>query len=100
MREKDSMRLVLWRWLRSNHPPYLELPRWLLLIRALLFPIDFFFWRVGKSRGYQWESEMWLIGGHRWSGEFFHVLSNSNGGVYRIWMDGNRVMFQRLPRDC
>lgn len=90
------MRDMVWTWLRARHPEGMILPTWLLAIRAALYPLDFFYWRMSKARGYQWESDTWLIEEVRYSGEALRWMAKSQGETYRIARTGDTVTLERV----
>lgn len=93
------MRETLWRRVRANVPDGQILPWWALAARAVLYPLDFLFWRLSKARGYQPESDTWLIGGIRYSSMALHLLAQAQGETYRVTRAGDTVIFERVPRD-
>lgn len=91
------MRDTIWRRVRANVPEGEILPWWALAARAVLYPLDFLFWRLGKKRGYQLESDTWLIGGIRYSSTALHLLAQAKGEAYRVTRSGDTVIFERVP---
>jgi len=47
------MRNKIWNAVRSKVPVGMILPWWALVARAILYPLDFFYWRMSQTRGYQ-----------------------------------------------
>ena len=90
------MRDSLWKLAVSRHPEGMILPRWLLAIRAVLYPLDSFYWLMSKSRGYQWESDTWIVEGVRYTGAALRALANAQGETYRITRTGECVTIERL----
>lgn len=90
------MRDTIWQWLRAGYPAGRMLPWWMVCVRALLYPVDFAYWRLGRDRGYQIESDMWLIGGVRYSSAALHELSLSHGRCYRVTRVGDVVEFEEV----
>ena len=72
------------------------LPTWALCVRAVLFPLDFFYWRMSKTRGYQWENNTWIINGIRYSEGFFYMLAMAHGEAYRVTRTGETITLERL----
>jgi hypothetical protein len=72
------------------------LPLWLRGLRWLLFPLDSFYWNMRKTRGYQFETDTWLINEIQYSGEMLFQLSKINNGVFRIISDGKTVTMRRI----
>ena len=72
------MRDVIWNWVRSKIPEGMILPWWALTVRAVLYPLDFFYWRMCQSRGYQWQSDTWLIEGVTYTGTARDLQGDTN----------------------
>lgn len=89
------MRDKLWDIATAKHPAGKILPNWLLWIRALLFPLDSFYWYMSKTRGYQWESDTWNIEGVRYAGAALRMLAKAQGETYRITRVGECVTLER-----
>lgn len=90
------MRNTIWRFVRSRLPEGMILPWWALTIRAVLFPLEFFYWRMRKRTGYRWEDDTWLINGVRYSGEAMRWLAKAKGETYRIERTGDTVTMTRV----
>jgi hypothetical protein len=93
------MRQAFWRFVRRRIPAGQILPWWALGIRAVLFPIDTFYWRLSSNIGYQVESDTWLIHGVRYSGASLHALADAQGEIFRISREGDTVTVERLRDD-
>jgi hypothetical protein len=63
----------------------------------MLYPVDFLFWRLSKTRGYQPESDTWLIGGLRYSSRALDLLAQAQGETYRVTRSGDTVIFEKVP---
>jgi len=90
------VRARLWEWASARHSEVVILPRWLLVIRATLYPLDFFYWKMSKSRGYQWQSNTWNIHGVRYTDEGLRALADARGEIYRITRTGESVTLERV----
>jgi len=90
------MRNKIWKLVRSKIPEGMMLPWWALSVRAVLFPLDFFYWRMSQATGYQWQNDTWLIAGITYSGESLRLLAESQGEVYRITRTGDVVTLERV----
>lgn len=90
------MRNKLWKWATAKYPEGMILPQWLLTIRAILYPLDFFYWKMSESRGYQWQSDTWIIDGVRYTGDALRALAESQGETYRITRTGDCVTLERV----
>tara|TARA_R110000782_G_scaffold187844_1_gene277972 strand:+ start:464 stop:745 length:282 start_codon:yes stop_codon:yes gene_type:complete len=83
----------------KNHPQGQVLSRWLLVVRAVLFPLDTFYWRMSKTRGYDWQTDSWNIEGVRLSGASLRMLSKAAGGFYQIDRDGDLILIELASVD-
>lgn len=90
------MRNKIWKFAVRNHPEGVILTKLLMTIRAILYPLDFFYWRIGRSRGYQFESDTWNINGLRFTGAALRSLAEAQGETYRITRAGECVKLERL----
>jgi hypothetical protein len=93
------MRKIIWKTVRLNVPEGSILPWWALVIRVILYPIDFIYWRMSQTNGYQFINDTWLIDGVTYSGEALRMLAESQGETYRIARDGNVVILERVPNN-
>ena len=59
----SAMRDRIWQFATRNYPKGQRLTKPLLAIRAILYPLDFLYWRITKAWGYQWETDTWIIDG-------------------------------------
>ena len=91
-----DMRDQIWDWLRAKHPEGMLLTRWLLIVRAILYPLDFFYWRMSLNRGYHLESDTWTIYGVRYSGNALRQLAKAQGETYRVSREGETVTLERV----
>ncbi len=92
------MRDMVWNAVRSKVPEGMILPWWALAVRAVLFPLDFFYWRMGNTTGYQWQNDTWLINGVTYSGEALRWLAKAQGETYRVTRTGETVTLERQVR--
>ena len=90
------MRDTIWKWVRMNLQEGALLPWWALTVRAILFPLDFFYWKMSKASGYQAETDTWKINGVIYSSFALHLLSKSQGETYRITRTGRTVTLERV----
>lgn len=74
-----TIRQRIWLWLCRNRQEGTRLSRGLLVARALLFPLDFFYWRMEKTRGYDIETDTWRINGVEYSGNSLMLLATQAG---------------------
>ena len=78
------MRNAIWEFARRNHPEGQILTPWLMAVRCMLFPLDMFYWKMSRTRGYNWDSDTWVINGVHYSGAAMRQLANPRGETYRI----------------
>jgi len=91
------MRNFIWRWLTSRQEPGALLGRKMLIARAVLYPLDTFYWRMNRTRGYQWQSDTWIIEGVRYTGKALRDLARSQGETYRIERVNDYIVLKKLP---
>lgn len=90
------MRDIIWKAVRSKVPEGMMLPWWAMTVRAVLFPLSFFYWRMSKTTGYQIENDIWLINGVAYSTEALWLLAMANGETYRVTRRGEMVTLERV----
>ena len=90
------MRNKIWNVVRSKVPEGMILPWWALAVRAILYPLDFFYWRMGQTRGYQWQSDTWLIEGVTYSSTALRYLAQAQGETFRVARTGETVTLERV----
>ncbi len=93
-----KLRQAIWNFAIKNHPEAMLLSRPLIILRAVLFPLDTIYWKINTKTGYQWLKDTWIIEGVEYSGKVMRDINNSNGKVYRITRVGNCVHFERLRK--
>lgn len=92
------MRDLIWRTALKGHPEGQILTPQLLVLRAILFPLDFFYWRISGTRGYCWRSNTWNIHGIRYTDEALRCLAEAQGQVFRVTKVGGCVTLERIDR--
>lgn len=90
------MREAIWNWARSGIPEGTILPWWARTVRAVLYPLDFLFWRMSKTHGYCWETDTWNIWGVTYSSNALHLLVKAQGETYRVTRTGETVTLERV----
>lgn len=92
------MRKRFWYWIldKSKHPAERVLPPWLRFVYAVLFPLQFFFWRMSGSRGYRAQYDDWMIHGVRYSARALWDLSRSDGQCFQVWREGETLTMRRI----
>lgn len=93
------MRNRIWSWITASLPSGMILPWWALTIRAILFPLDAFYWYMSKTRGYQWVEDTWLIEGVRYDASALRQMAKSDGETYRITRSGDMVILKLVKYD-
>lgn len=91
-----NIRNKIWLVVTRKHHEGMILPLWLLIIRAILFPLDFFYWKYSLTSGYQWQTDTWKIHGVRYSGSALIHLAESQGEVFKITRKNGFVTLERL----
>jgi len=94
------MRDKVWNAVRSKVPEGMILPWWALTVRAVLYPLDFFYWCMSKQTGYQWQNDTWLIEGVTYSGAALRHLAAAQGETYRVTRTGETVTLERAAKAC
>ena len=90
-------RPAIWQLARKGIPEGQILPVWLRRVRAVLFPLQAFYWRMSDRTGYRWEDDTWLIHGIRFASESLRHLSTQDGALLRVVsVDGERVTIERV----
>lgn len=90
------MRRALWNFVCSGLKEGVLLPWWALLVRAILFPLDFFYWRMSRCSGHQWETDTWIIGGARYPERSLRKIASSSGDAFLIVRKGDLVTFEKV----
>ena len=93
------MRNTIWNAVRSKVPEGMILPWWALTVRAALYPLEFFYWRMSQKTGYQWQNDTWLIEGVTYSGAALRYLAAAQGETYRVTRTGETGTLERVHND-
>jgi hypothetical protein len=91
------MRDALWYAACSKLSEGEILPWWAQAIRALLYPLDTFYWRMNRTSGYQVQHDAWIIHGVWFSSKTLSQLAHSQGEIYRVTRVGGTVVLETLP---
>lgn len=91
------MRDFIWKMIRPKVPPGVIMPKWAVIVRAVLYPMEFFYWKMSSNTGYRIENDTWLICGMAYSGAMFRLLAKAQGEVYRITRIDGVVTMERIP---
>lgn len=85
----------VWRWLVRDLAKIEEgriLPIWALVVRAVLFPLDFLRWRLGVQCGYQFERDVFVVSGCILDGQVLRMMVEPNGRAWRVLSKSNGVV--------
>ena len=93
------MRERIWSFVRSFVPEGMILPWWALTVSAILYPINFAYWKLSKSRGYNPEYDYWLIEGVKYSSRSLKMLSKSGGRAFKVTRSNDIIIFQEINND-
>jgi hypothetical protein len=93
------MRYSIWKFACRSVPEGTILPNWLIALRAMLFPLDLFYWKMSKSRGYDFRTDTWVIHGIRFSGSAMMSIAKAEGQVFKITRTGETLTFERILSD-
>jgi hypothetical protein len=94
------MREMIWNAVRSKLTEGMILPWWALTVRAVLYPLEFFYWRMSQQTGYQCLNDTWLINGVTYSNEALRWMAQAQGETYRVTRTGNTVTLERVHNEC
>lgn len=94
-----NWRRNFWRWVRRSVDEGALLPRWAIVVRWILFPMDSAYWHLASTRGYNPLRDTWLIDGMEFTGAAMHALVNSHGQVFRITRTGQTVTLERVQNE-
>jgi hypothetical protein len=72
------------------------LPKWAMILRVGLFPLDTLFWVMSQTRGYQIDKDVWVIGGVEYSDRSLYLLSKAQGETYRITRKDNVIHIEQV----
>ncbi len=87
------MREQIFRRLLRNHPEGMMLTKAQMLIRAILFPIE---WMIRRHSHYDPMRDIWLIHGKRYSGRALHDLANSDGQAFKVKQGNDCTVLEKI----
>lgn len=90
------MRKRLWYYLRRNVMIGTILPTWLLCVRAVLFPLDTFYWKMSEAMGYDPVHDVWRIEGVTYNAEVLSDLARSQGDTFRVTRVNNTIVLRKI----
>lgn len=76
------------------------MPAWAVALRFVLMPLDSLACYFSSKRGYQVETDTWLIGGVKYTGRFFYDIANSPDVAFRFEKQGDALMVTRIELDA
>ena len=88
------MREIIWEKICSKMTEGCVLPWWALVVRAILYPIDFVYWQMSRTRGYQVLTDTFLIDGVKFSARTLRRLANAKGEAFRFTRAGDMVIIE------
>lgn len=95
-RNRGSWRDRIWKYAARNHPEAAYMTRSLLVVRAILYPLTWLHWRLGGIEGYNYHTDVWTIGGERFTGEALRDLAHAQDSVFRITRKNGCVSLETL----
>lgn len=75
-----------------------RLPLWLLCVRTVLFPLDTFYWKMSKSKGYDYKCDVWRIEGITYSAEALSDLAKSQGDTFKVTRVNNTIVLRKVDK--
>ncbi len=78
------MKKYIWKLCTRAWPEGQILPFWALVVRAILYPLNTFYWQMSKSRGYDWLTNNWNVDGVKWSGVALRHMASAQGVIFKI----------------
>ena len=75
------------------------LPQWLIIIRAILFPIGFFYYYFNKHNGYDVCTDIWNINKMKFSNEFFvdlYTMASDVPHIFELTKENNIVRLKKI----
>lgn len=97
---ETNIRLEIWDWIlkTAKHPENQILSFWLRMIYAVLFPLQFFYWKMSEKHGYEARTDTWRIHGQRYTGELFRHFAVGGNEWFKITgREGGLVKIERIP---
>lgn len=70
------------------------MPFWALCLRAVLFPLEIFYWQMNQHYGYNWQTDVWNIAGCKFSGPSLRYMAQAQGKTYKITQSAGVVTLQ------
>ncbi len=90
------IRLKIWAFLCRNQPEGRQLPTWLLIIKAVLWPLRYITYSTYRGYGYAWYSDTWRINGVVYSGYIFESLRRPGTKLEVVSLDNDVVTVRDL----
>lgn len=86
----------IWDIFVSRVPEGCIIPKPLLVIKSILFPIGFLRYILSINHGYDWRSDIWNINGVKYTGKALRSIANSQGEIFRVIKKGEYVEMVRV----
>ncbi|MBL4864908.1 MAG: hypothetical protein JKY67_00855 [Pseudomonadales bacterium] len=90
------MRKEIWKIAVGKHPQGTIMPRRLLVLRAVLYPLKTFYWKMNQSNGYQVNIDIWIIDGVKYSGVMLRAMAEAQGETYKMTRNGEIITLERV----
>ena len=87
------MREKIFRWVLRNHPEGQALGTMKIIVRAILFPIQ---WLVRSSLAYDPVTDIWNIHGKKYTGKALYELANANGVIFKVSQVNGCTVLERV----
>ena len=87
------MREKIFRWMLRNHPAGKMLTTMQIIVRAILFPIQ---WAAQSSSAYDPMRDIWNIHGKKYTGSALYDLANAEGVVFKVSQVNGCTVLERI----
>jgi hypothetical protein len=93
----DKVRHVIWRFTTRKWQPGQKIPIWARGIFAILYPsMALRSWLCYSNYGYDFEHDIWVIHGKKYSLDVFRWLSVAEGQVFRVSTKNDVIVLEKL----
>jgi len=95
------MRRKIWKYFRSKYHHAQVLPTHMMVLYAILFPLDFFYWKYSKAVGYDMTTDRWTIAETEFSDTFFYHIKDikptkDSPILCKIYFEDDILIFETL----
>jgi len=80
----SNLRERIWGWARRGIPHGALLPKWAVRLRFVLFPLNTLLWRIANTQGYDPATDLWTVGGIRFTASFIRSLARPGTRIVRV----------------